>query len=70
MSEMMYQQVHQQATPMHYVRPELPEALDNIVNTALSKDPAHRFRSTLAFARMFENVVTKRVGNPLPSITR
>ena len=58
--------MHIQDTPVNLsaVAPAVPEAITNVVNTALAKDPARRFASAGEFARAFFNALT---GKPAES---
>ena len=49
--------VQQPAPSVRTLRPDLPEAVDRVVQQALAKDPEHRFQSADALARAFRQAV-------------
>ena len=50
LSRLLNQIVHATAPPIHTLRENVPEELEEIVSTALQKDPAHRFADGGEFA--------------------
>jgi serine/threonine protein kinase len=50
LTKLMHQIVYATPPPLHVRRPEIPEALEQIVMTALAKDPERRYSSGQAFA--------------------
>jgi len=61
--EVIEAHLHRVPDAVSAVRPDLglPEALDDVVAWALAKDPADRYASTTAFARLFRAAVEDRV---------
>ena len=49
------------------LNPEIPEALVNVVNKALEKDPADRYQTAAQMAAALRNVLAGRVAGPVPS---
>jgi eukaryotic-like serine/threonine-protein kinase len=50
LSKLLHQIVYATAQPIHSLRPDIPEDIENTVARALHKDPARRFRNGLEFA--------------------
>lgn len=49
------------------LNPEIPEALVNVVNKALEKDPADRYQTAAQMAAALRNVLAGRSTGPVPS---
>jgi len=69
--ELMVAQLQQIPMPPIQLRPDLPEALNNVIMTAMEKDPARRYQSAQDFAAALANVcgepgVTPTVVAPAP----
>jgi serine/threonine protein kinase len=50
LSKLLHQIVYATAQPIHTLRPEIPEVLENCVAKSLHKDPAKRYRNGLELA--------------------
>jgi serine/threonine protein kinase len=50
LSKLLHQIVYATAQPIHSLRPDIPEVLENSVAKALQKDPAKRYRNGLELA--------------------
>src|SRR5690606_28995155 len=50
LSKLLHQIVYATPQPVHTLRPEIPEMLENCVAKALHKDPAKRYRNGLELA--------------------
>jgi CRP-like cAMP-binding protein len=50
LSKLLHQIVYATPPPIHTLRDEIPEELEQVVVTALQKDPAHRYPNGLEFA--------------------
>jgi len=50
LSKLLHQIVYATPQPIHVLRPEIPEELENVVARSLQKDPAKRYRNGLEFA--------------------
>ena len=50
LQKLLHQIVYATPPPIHTLRKEIPEDLENVVATALQKDPAKRYKSGLDFA--------------------
>ena len=50
LSRLIHQIAHESAPSVQDLRPELPPALEDILKSALAKDPAHRYSSGIEFA--------------------
>lgn len=50
LSKLLHQIVYATPQPIHSLRPEIPEVLENCVAKALNKDPAKRYRNGLELA--------------------
>lgn len=55
----MYRIVHEQPLPVNTLNPSIPPALNDVVMTALSKDPSQRYRSCTALAEAVHAVVSR-----------
>jgi eukaryotic-like serine/threonine-protein kinase len=53
----MYHQVNEAPEPIHVKRKEIPEAVSNVVQWALAKDPLDRYPTVKTFAETFSNAV-------------
>lgn len=56
-SRLMVAHIHEIPSSPHLIRPDLPEALSTVIETAMAKNPKDRFPSVAAFAKMFSRVV-------------
>ncbi len=61
LSRLIHQIAHEPAPSVLDLRPELPAALDNIIQCALAKDPADRYRSGTELASDLAGVFTELV---------
>jgi hypothetical protein len=52
-STLVYKQLHEPLPSLLNVRPDLPAALDNVIQQATAKNPAERFADALALAAAF-----------------
>lgn len=77
--ELLHKHLHEQPTPPHSFRADLPDAVDIVLARALSKEPEQRFPSVTAFTMAFEAAIEGSKGDataffstkiPLPRITR
>jgi hypothetical protein len=59
LQKLLHQIVYATPTPIHKLRPDIPEELENVVAMALQKDPARRPRSGLDFAAELTRVHQK-----------
>ncbi|MBN1679670.1 MAG: serine/threonine protein kinase [Anaerolineae bacterium] len=59
---MMHKHLNEPPIPPLERRPDLPPALNEVLNTAMAKRPADRFESASAFARAFEDAVGGQLG--------
>jgi serine/threonine protein kinase len=50
LSKLLHQIVYATAQPIHALRPDIPEDIENAVARSLQKEPAKRFRNGLEFA--------------------
>jgi serine/threonine protein kinase len=50
LSKLLHQIVYATPQPIHSLRPEIPEVIEEVVAKALQKDPAKRYRNGLEFA--------------------
>src|ERR1700728_3130706 len=50
LQKLLHQIVYATAPPIHTMRADIPEDLENVVAMALQKDPAKRYKSGLDFA--------------------
>jgi serine/threonine-protein kinase len=62
---MMHKHLHEQPTPPHTLRPDVPRAVADALNRALAKDPPGRFPSVIAFAEAFANAAEGRAAPPV-----
>jgi eukaryotic-like serine/threonine-protein kinase len=51
--------------PPGAIRPEIPDALNEIVAKGFAREPEQRFRSAREFATALEPLFDERVGNPM-----
>lgn len=58
--ELYHQHCSVSPLPLHQLNPNLSPALDDVVQTALAKDPRHRFSSIAAFASALEEAAALR----------
>lgn len=54
---LMHKHLHEMPTPIYVERPDLPPALNEVMERALAKDPEKRFPTTTSFASAFEGAV-------------
>ncbi|MDX1994655.1 MAG: tetratricopeptide repeat protein [bacterium] len=59
---LMYQHLNEQPTPPHGFRPDLPEAISQVLEKALAKEPDERYPSVTAFAEGFEAAIRSQRG--------
>jgi serine/threonine protein kinase len=59
LAKLMHQIVYATAPPIHTLRKDIPEDLEEVVATSLQKDPEKRFRSGLDFAAALTRVHQK-----------
>ncbi len=59
LAKLMHQIVYATPAPIHTQRPDVPEDLEQVVATALQKEPEQRFRSGLDFAAALTRVHQK-----------
>jgi serine/threonine protein kinase len=59
LAKLLHQIVYATPPPIHTLRPEVPEELENVVATALLKDPERRCKSGLEFAAELTRVHQK-----------
>src|SRR5690606_30969139 len=50
LSRLLHQIVYATPPPLHTLRPEISEEIEDVVSTALRKEPEHRFQTGLEFA--------------------
>jgi serine/threonine protein kinase len=55
--QVLYQQIHDEPEPLSKNAPDVPEALEKVVQRVLSKDPAQRYASVAELARALESSV-------------
>ncbi len=55
--ELLHKHLHEQPTPPHSFRSDLPEAVDVVLGKALSKEPEDRFANVTAFAQAFDSAI-------------
>lgn len=60
---LMYQHLKVQPPPLRALRPDLPDALTQVVHTALNKEAAARFPSITQFAQSFESACRGNTGD-------
>jgi serine/threonine-protein kinase len=63
---LMYQHIHEMPTPAHKVRPEIPPAVSEPIQRALSKDPGDRFPTMEEFATALWPEQPVRAGQAAP----
>lgn len=51
--------------PVRQIRPEVPEALEQVITKGFQRDPANRFQTAAEFAAALEGKYDERVGTPL-----
>lgn len=61
---LMYKHLQEDPPPVHSVRPDVPEAVDRVLQWALAKDPADRYPTTQAFAEAFRRAIEGAEGEP------
>ena len=59
LSKLLHQIVYATPPPIHTLRPDIPEDLENVVASSLQKDPEKRYRSGLDFAAELTRVHQK-----------
>ena len=59
LSKLLHQIVYATAPPIHTLRPDIPEELENVVASALQKDPEKRYRTGQDFAAELTRVHQK-----------
>ena len=59
LQKLLHQIIYATPPPIHILRKEVPEELENVVATALAKDPAKRYKSGLDFAAELTRVHQK-----------
>jgi serine/threonine protein kinase len=57
-SAMMQQIYHQQPAPLHHLRSGVASTVDAVIQRALAKDPAHRYRDWDEFAQALSGLIT------------
>jgi len=57
-SAMMHQIYHQQPAPLHQQRSGVVPTVDSVIQRALAKDPAHRYRDWDEFAQALSGLIT------------
>ncbi|HEX6231409.1 MAG TPA: extracellular solute-binding protein [Actinomycetota bacterium] len=57
-AELLERQAREPLPPLRSVRPELPEALDEVLARSTAKDPGERYPDVLAFAEAFRAAAT------------
>ncbi|MBK8135155.1 MAG: PD40 domain-containing protein [Chloroflexi bacterium] len=55
--ELLHKHLHEQPTPPHSFRSDLPQAVDLVLARALSKEPEDRFASVTAFTIAFDSAI-------------
>lgn len=55
--ELLHKHLHEQPTPPHALRADLPQAVDLVLARALAKEPEERFPSVTAFAIAFDSAI-------------
>jgi WD40 repeat protein/DNA-binding SARP family transcriptional activator len=63
-ASLLYKQVHEPLPALQSLRPDLPAALDNVIQTATAKDPAQRYPDVLRLAEAFH----RAAGQPRPVV--
>jgi serine/threonine protein kinase len=57
LSRLVHQIIYATAPPLHRIRPDVPSVLEDIVNKALDKDPARRYKTGMEFATALTRAV-------------
>lgn len=60
---LMYKHLSELPTPPHHVHEAIPRAISQVLQRALSKDPAHRFKTITDFAQAFERATSEQTQN-------
>jgi eukaryotic-like serine/threonine-protein kinase len=66
LQNLFFKIITENARPIHELRPELPVALERIVNKAMTKDPAERYATALEMADELTAVRSKLSGGSYP----
>ncbi len=61
---LMTRHINDQPTPSHTIRVGVPEAVTDVLNQAMAKDPQDRFETIQAFATAFERAIAGQRGEP------
>jgi WD40 repeat protein/DNA-binding SARP family transcriptional activator len=64
-ASLLYKQVHEPLPALQSLRPDLPAALDEVLQTATAKDPARRYPDALRLAEAF----LRAAGQPRPVVS-
>lgn len=59
LSKLVHQIIYATPPPLHRLRSEVPEVLEEVVNKAIAKDPAKRYQSGIEFASDLSRAVRK-----------
>lgn len=54
---LMLKHINEQPTPPHAFRPDLPESIAVVLEKAMAKEPADRFKNATSFAQAFEAAI-------------
>ncbi len=55
---LMRKHLHDMPTPPHIIRPNVPEAVQTVLERALAKNPEERFPTVTSFAQAFQRAIT------------
>ncbi|GAB4423860.1 MAG: hypothetical protein Kow00106_20840 [Anaerolineae bacterium] len=55
--------LNERPMPLRAYRPDVPEAVEQVIGRALAKKPEERFPTCMAFAQAFEGAIRERAGN-------
>ena len=58
--EVIMKQLQEDLTPIHQLRPDLPEAISAVLHTATAKDPKHRYGDVLRLAADFRKATRQK----------